>query len=109
MAERTNTSAFDPWDTVRLTFAITSSTVATSYVDSDCKLTIDPPRGASYVLTSTSTSSAGLVHLALGRYQADIVPTSTQYGRWAFEFRSTGVVTQSTSGAWAVRPRRVVP
>ena len=109
MAERTNTSAFDPFDTVRLSFAITSSTVATSYVDSDCQLTIDKPHGATVVLTSTSTGSTGLIHLALGRYQADIVPTSTEFGRWAYEFKSYGVVAQSTSGAFAVRPRRVSP
>lgn len=107
MAERTNTSAFDPDDTIRLSFAVTSSTVGTSYVDSDCRLTIDKPRGATVVLTSTSTGSTGLIHLALGRYQADVVPTSTEYGRWTYEFRSTGVVTQSTSGAFAVRRRRV--
>ena len=107
MAERTNTSAFDPGDTVRLTFAVTSSTVGTSYVDSDCKLILDKPHGTSVVLTSTSTGSTGLLHIATGRYQADVVPTSTEFGRWAYCFRSTGVVTQSTSGAFAVRPRRV--
>lgn len=107
MGERTNTSAFDPGDLIRLNFSVTASTVATSYVDSDCKLILDPPRGAAIVWRSTSTGSTGLVHIATGRYQADIVATSTQYGRWVFDFRSTGTVTQSTSGAWSVRPRRV--
>lgn len=106
MAERTNTSAFDPGDTIRLQFAITASTAATDYVNSPCRLILDKPQGSSISWVNNSTTSTGLVHLAQGRYQADVVPTSTEYGRWTYRFSSTGAVTQSTSGAFAVRRQR---
>lgn len=99
----TATTAYDPGDTIRLSFSVTASPVSTAYADADCRLLLLPPVGALRTLRSTSTGSTGIVHDATGRYHADVVPTTTEAGRWAFRFHSTGAVRQAAQGAFAVR------
>lgn len=97
------TTAYDPGDTIRLSFTVTSTPVSTAYIDSKCHLDLRTPAGSLVSYASTSTASTPLIRDSVGHYHYDVVPTSTQYGRWAYRFVSTGVVKQSQQGAFAVR------
>ncbi len=105
----TNTTAHSVGDTVRFSFVIqsTAGTTGTTagYTNSDSKLIINPPAGSAIVAVSTSTSSTALTVTSTGQYQYDVVPSSSQHGRWTYHFKSTGAVTVSTGGAFAVRPK----
>jgi uncharacterized protein YfaS (alpha-2-macroglobulin family) len=97
------TTAYDPGDTVRLSFTITSTPVSTAYANSNCHLDLLPPVGVLRTLTSTSTASSPLEHDSLGHYHYDLIPTTTEAGRWRYRFVSTGAVKQSQQGVFAVR------
>lgn len=103
---RTNTTAHDPLDTVRINFVVTASSGGTDYRDSTCSVVINRPAGAPIIHTSASTASTGLIHDSIGHYHVDVVPTSTEFGRWSYQFTATGPVYQSDGGAFAVRPLR---
>jgi hypothetical protein len=87
-------------DTRRLTLSVASSSGAAT--NSDITLLVRTPSGAVAEYVSTSTASAGIDHFATGSYRKSIV--STEAGDYRYLWRSTGVITQSTQGRWAVAP-----
>ena len=97
----TNTSsARSVGDDLRLSLAVAST--AGTATNSDITLLVKTPSGAVRRFVSTSTGSTGIDHLATGSYRKTYL--STEAGDYKVMWRSTGVVNQSTSGRWAVRP-----
>jgi hypothetical protein len=90
-------------DTLRVNVAVATSSGAP--VDSDVTVLVGPPAGAVRRYVSTSTGSTGIEHLATGTYRLSVI--STGPGDYVYVARSTGLVTQSTYGRWAVAPAPV--
>lgn len=100
----TNTTAYSVGDQARLTFTVLS----TAGVGANTSVTfiVNPPTGSTldaWVRSAgpTTAGTTAINHVATGQWQADY--TVTEPGRWTFAMRSTGTVTLTTDGAFAVR------
>lgn len=99
----TNTTAYDIYDKVRLGFTVATSTGGG--VNTGVCLIINTPSGGvlgPYSANTTNSTSIG--HTATGVWFKD--HTTTEAGRYTYEWKSTGSVTLADSGAFAVRPRK---
>lgn len=105
----TNTTVYTIGDTVRLSFVVqsTGGTTGTTsgYTNATCTFVANPPAGDAIVRLSTSTGSTALIVLSTGQYYTDLIPSSSQHGRWTYEFRAAGAAVVTTGGAFAVAKR----
>lgn len=97
-----NTTSYSIGDVAQLTFTVADD--AGTATNTAVKVVVKPPTGPVYVGYGTSTGgtpSTGMSNLGAGYWRCDY--PITMAGRHAYSFTSSGVVTATTSGAFAVR------
>jgi hypothetical protein len=97
----TNTTAYTVGDQARIAFAVRST--AGAYVDTPVAVNVRAPSGVTSTGAATSTGggSTWITREGTGLWHADV--TVTEAGRWAYTFRSTGVIVDTVTGAFAAR------
>lgn len=100
----TNTTAWSIGDLVQIDFLVRST--AGVLTNSDVRLVLNSPGGTVTVAAATSTAPASTAwnHVSTGTWQYKHKPSSA--GRYTYHFTSTGTITVSTGGAFAVAPRK---
>jgi len=93
----TNTTARSVGDVQQIQITVTHPTSGIS-TGSDCRFLVKTPAGA---VAAYSTGDTGFASSTAGVYTMDI--TTTEAGDYRWRFESTGTVTSSTSGRFAVR------
>lgn len=100
----TNTTAYDIGDMISLHTIVKTTAGAT--VNTGMTFKIKTPAG---VITTygpvTLTNSTVIVNVSSGTWKKNYLITGTSYGRYTYQWKSTGAVNLSTGGAFAVRPR----
>jgi hypothetical protein len=97
----TNTTAYTVGDQARIAFTVRST--AGAYVDTRVAVNVLSPSGATSTgyRTSTGGGSTWITRESAGLWHADV--DVTEAGRWAYTFRSTGVIVDVVTGAFAAR------
>ena len=97
----TNTTAYTVGDDARISFAVQST--AGVYTDTRVAVNVLAPSGvlSTGYKTSTGGGSTWITRESAGLWHADV--RVTEPGRWAYTFRSTGVIVDTVTGAFAAK------
>lgn len=98
----TNTTAYSVNDTVR--FGVVVKSTAGTNTNSAVTLTIKDPLGTVTAYGPISTTNSTVIdHTTTGTWRKSL--KVTEPGRYVYDWDSTGAITMSTGGAFAVRPK----
>ena len=98
----TNTTAYSIGDVVRLGLVVKST--AGTNTNTGVTLIVNSPSTVAVYGPITTTNSTVIDHTTTGTWRKSI--TAGRAGRWTYRWESTGTVTVSTEGAFAVYPQK---